>query len=221
MALCLGLIVHSFVAQAINVVTVKKETPQYMLDMKYPQGFQSKDINLTIKSFIADTQGSFLKELTEDANTPADAPGKTSLHITYSLPYESKSALSVRFNISIFHRGAAHPSNHVTVVNFVMGHQVKLSDLFISGMDYLNPISKFCAKELISKSDLDTHWIQEGTKPTAGNYRTWYFTAKGIAVVFDSYQVAAYVYGEQSIGVPLSQISTMIKPEFFKIVWGN
>lgn len=220
-SLAIGLILSSFIAEAINTVKIKEEKPNYLLDIKYPQGFKSSEVNSAIKDLITNTQSNFLKSLSEDADTPADAPGKTGLNITYSIPYKSKDALSVRFNISIYHRGAAHPSHNVTLVNFIKGHQVKLSDLFTPGADYLKPISEFSNKEITAKKISDDKWISEGTKPTAENYDTWYFTNKGIAIVFNSYQVAAYVYGELIVVVPSSLLSSMIKPEISKMIWSS
>lgn len=217
----LGLLLNVLLAQAITPVVIKKETANYILDIKYPQGFQSAEVNSVIKDFIANTQKSFLKELSEDADTPADAPGKTGLNITYSVPYKSNNGLSIRFNVSIYHRGAAHPSNNVVVENFIKGHPVKLVDLFISGADYLKPIAAFCKQAITAKKISDLQWIQAGTKPSNENYNVWYFTKKGIAIIFNSYQVAAYVYGEQRIAIPLALISSLIKPEVSKSVWSR
>ncbi|AMV13468.1 Protein of uncharacterised function (DUF3298) [Legionella pneumophila] len=219
--LMFGLLFYSFLASAITAEVIKKETAEYLLDIKYPQGFQSNGVNQAVKEFITNQQKSFMNELSEDADTPADAPGKTGLNITYSIPYQSTNALSVRFNISIYHRGAAHPSNAVKVLNFIKNQPVQLSDLFVPGSDYLQPIADLAKKEITAKKISDENWIKEGTKPTQENYSIWHFTKKGIAIVFNTYQVAAYVYGEQTVDIPLSLISAMVKPEISKAVWGN
>lgn len=216
-----GMAGFSIMADAVIPVTIDTETPQYILDIKYPKGFQSEGINSEIKKEIEGLQASFKKELAEDTDVPPDAPGKTGLTITYSIPYQSDKALSVRLNVSIYHRGAAHPSNKVLVVNFINGHRVELSDLFVSGSDYLKPIADYCYKHFMTKQFSDQNWIQDGTKPTVENYNTWFFTQKGIAIVFNSYQVAAYVYGEQEVPVSLSIFTSMIKPEVLSSVWGN
>ncbi|HDV6633451.1 TPA: DUF3298 domain-containing protein [Legionella pneumophila] len=219
--LMFGLLCYSFLASAITTEVIKKETAEYLLDVKYPQGFQNGGVNKAVKEFIINQQKSFMNELSEDADTPADAPGKTGLNITYVIPYQSAGALSVRFNISIYHRGAAHPSNTVKVLNFIKSQPVQLSDLFVPGSDYLQPIANLAKKEITVKKISDENWIKEGTKPTQENYSIWHFTKNGIAIVFNTYQVAAYVYGEQTVDVPLSLISAMVKPEISKAVWGN
>lgn len=219
--LAFSILCYSLIATAVTTEAIKNETADYILDIKYPQGLPTNGVNQTVKEFITNQQKSFMNELSEDADTPADAPGKTGLTITYTIPYQSTNALSVWFNVSIYHRGAAHPSNSVAILNFIKGKPVQLADLFVSGADYLQPISKLAEKEMTEKKISDENWIKDGTKPTVENYSIWHFTKNGIAIVFNTYQVAAYVYGEQTVNVPLSLISSMVKPEISKAVWGN
>lgn len=215
----LGLILCSVMTHAVTPVSIKKETSMYVLDVKYPQGFKEEKVNTAVKDFVEFTKKSFFGELSEGELVSLDDTGKSGLNITYSLPYQEHGALSVRFNVSIYHRGAAHPLNTVSVLNFINGKQVVLADLFVPGVDYLKPISDLCSKEITEKKISDAKWIKAGTKPVAENYQAWSFTPQGLAIIFDSYQVAAYVYGEQTVDIPLSALSTLIKPELLKTVW--
>lgn len=45
-------IVSSFAVWAVNPVSIKKETPAYILDIKYPQEFKDPRINAAVQSFI-------------------------------------------------------------------------------------------------------------------------------------------------------------------------
>ena len=204
------LIVCSLSVQAITQVSI---------DVKYPQGFKDANVNTVIKDFIEFTKKSFFGELSEDEHVTSNDVGKSGLNITYSIPYKKNNALSVRFNVSIYHRGAAHPLNTVSILNFVDGRQIELAELFVPGSDYLKPISALCNKTITAKNISDVKWINEGTKPVAENYHVWSFAPKGLEIIFDSYQVAAYVYGPQSVVIPLSTISTFVKPELLKTVW--
>lgn len=208
-------------AETITPVVIKEETPTYLIDIKYPQGFAEPNVNTTLKKYIAQTQKGFLNELSEDEDTPVDAPGKTSLNVTYSILYNAKSALSIRYDVSIFHKGAAHPINSVVVHNFYKGKALHLIDVFAPGVDYLKPIARFCNKAITAKKISDTKWITEGTKPTLENYSVWYFTNKGIAIIFNTYQVAAYVYGDQTVEIPFSLLASILKPELVNTVWGK
>jgi len=208
-------------AETIKPVVISQETPTYIIDVKYPQGFADDKVDAILKQYIDETQKSFLNELSEDEDTPADAPGKTGLNITYSVLYNAKSALSVRFDVSIFHKGAAHPLNTVVVQNFLNGEKIALADLFLPQADYLQAIAQFCKKAITAKKISDPKWIEEGTKATAENYSVWYFTEKGIGILFNTYQVAAYVYGDQTVAIPLSVLASLIKPELIKTLWSN
>ncbi|RUR27500.1 DUF3298 and DUF4163 domain-containing protein [Legionella qingyii] len=219
--LSLSIIVGSFATWAVNPISIKKETPVYIIDVKYPQGFSDPRINAVVQDFMEKTKRSFFKEIAADTDIPADAPGKSGLNVTYSLPYKTKNALSVSFNISIYHRGAAHPSNTVAVLNFIHGSQVELADLFRPETNYLKPIASFCSKKITEKNLSDKKWIEEGTKPVEKNYKIWSFSANGINIIFDTYQVAAYVYGPQTVKIPLSQISSLLNPEVKHSVWGR
>jgi len=202
-------------------VEIKKETPTYIIDIKYPQGFAVKNINNALKEYIEQTQKSFLNELSEDEDTPADAPGKTGINVVYSILYNAKTALSIRFDVSLYHKGAAHPLNSVVIHNFIDGKKVELADLFTSNASYLEPIAQFCKQAITKKKISDEKWIAEGTKSILENYDTWYFTNKGIGIVFNTYQVAAYVYGPQTVDIPLSVILSILKPKLIKLLWSN
>ncbi|ARB94062.1 DUF3298 and DUF4163 domain-containing protein [Legionella longbeachae] len=219
--LSLYLTACSYVVYAVYPASVQKETSTYILDIKYPQGFKDPRIDADLQGFIENTKQRFFKEVGADADVSADAPGKSGLNITYSLPYKTKNVLSVRFMISIYHKGAAHPANTVSTLNFINGSQVQLSELFRPEVDYLKPMADFCYKKIIAKNISDKKWIGEGTKPTDKNYKIWSFSSEGIDVIFDTYQVAAYVYGPQTVSVPLSQIASLLKPEVAHKVWGR
>ncbi|MFT4060173.1 MAG: RsiV family protein [Legionella sp.] len=213
------LIVCALTVQAVTPVALKKETANYILDVNYPQGFKDANVNTVVKDFIEYTEKNFYSEIAKEDDVGADVSGKSGLNIIYSIAYQQNNALSIRFNVSIYHRGAVHPLNTVSVLNFINGRQVKLADLFVPGADYLKPISKISNKKISAKNISDAQWIQEGTKPIAENYHNWLFTPHGLAIIFDSYQVAAYVYGAQTVLIPLSAMSRLVKPELLNTVW--
>ncbi|CEK11360.1 DUF3298 and DUF4163 domain-containing protein [Legionella hackeliae] len=206
-------------AESPTTVTLKKESATFDLDLKYPQGFANKNIDNIVKTFIDETQRA---DFNPDSDAASDAPGKNSLHIDYKLQFQNKNAVSLLFNISVYNRGAAHPNNTVRTFNFIDGKEVLLADLFMPESNYLAAISKISQAAIIEKkiSD-DNDWITKGTEPTKENYRNWYFTNDGLAIVFDTYQVAAYVYGPQTVTIPKSKLANWLRPEVAKTLWGN
>lgn len=212
---------HCLCGWALHVASIKKETSAYLIDIQYPQGFTDASIEASVQQFIAKTRDEFLNELSEDEDTPVDAPGKTGLHVRYAIIYDAHQALSIRFDSSIFHRGAAHPLGQIAVLNFVQGHLVSLGDLFQKDSQYLLRIASFCQQEISKKNISEAQWVNEGTKPTLENYSVWYFTEHGIDIIFVTYQVAAYVYGSINVAVPLSLIAPLMKSELLKKLWSN
>lgn len=52
-------IVSSFAVWSVNPISIKKETPVYILDIKYPQEFKDPRINAAIQDFIEKTKKLF------------------------------------------------------------------------------------------------------------------------------------------------------------------
>lgn len=206
---------------APRTVIIKTETATDIIDIKYPQGFADKQIDAAVSELISQAQKSFEKPDPDLADLPADIPGKNGLNIAYQLMFQNKRALSLLFNLSAYARGAAHPANSVQTLNFIDGKPVSLADLFKKDTGYLAKIAEFSLKVLQKKNISDAEWLNKGTSATAINYKNWYFNQKGIAIVFDTYQVAAYVYGPQTVTIPRSVIQDFIRPDIAKTLWGN
>ncbi|WED43661.1 DUF3298 and DUF4163 domain-containing protein [Legionella cardiaca] len=205
-------------AESAKTVAVKKETATFDLDIKYPQGFANKNIDKVVKAYIDETQRA---DANPDSSDMPDAPGKNSLHIDYKIPFENKNAVSLLFSISTYSRGAAHPNNAVRTFNFIDGKEVTLGELFKPESNYLSKIAAFSRSAILKKKISDENWVTTGTNPTQENYRNWYFSADGLAVVFDTYQVAAYVYGPQTVTIPKTKLTNLLRPEVAKVLWGS
>ncbi|RAP36911.1 hypothetical protein B1207_05625 [Legionella quinlivanii] len=205
---------------SVKTVTIKQEDEKLVLDINYPQGYASNTINKPVQDFISKQKEAIL-EINKQDNLSADIPGKNGLYINYQTKFSNASILSLLFNVSSNMRGAAHPSQSIKTFNFFNGQEISLDSLFKPESDALNQIAKFCHDHFVKQGKADENWINEGTKPTAENYKSWYFTRSGVMIVFDTYQVAAYVYGPQKVLIPYSMLKSWIKPEIAKAAWGN
>lgn len=202
-----------------KTVELKKETAEMDLQIKYPQGYADKSIDTAVLAFIdalhkADTPKNQEK-------LPSDVPGKNSLYINYQTKFQNKQALSLLFSISSYSRGAAHPANQVKSLNFLNGLVVNLDQLFKPNSDYLAKIAKWSRESMMKKKISDVDWVTKGTQPNAENYKNWFFTKNGLAIVFDTYQVAAYVYGPQTVEIPKNELNKVLRPEIVNAVWGK
>ncbi|MCP0913033.1 MULTISPECIES: DUF3298 and DUF4163 domain-containing protein [Legionella] len=216
-----GFLLHGACAKTLETVQIQQEKPSYILDLKYPHGFPEHSINEMLEQWVQKKQRQFLSEVAKNNDLPASVPGNNGLSINYQIMYQQAKALSILFDLSTFMRGAAHPANNKEAFNFINGKPVSLENLFIPGHDYLKILSQYCRSQLLNNKDLEKNWVLAGTKPVKKLYKIWYFTANGIAIVFDTYQVAPYALGPQTIEIPRQNFKNILKPEISVSIWGS
>jgi len=217
----LVLFVFSSFSYALQTSTVHQETKDYLIDIKYPQGFASTKTNILIKERIKQIKKDFFEDMAKPEELPAGLHGKNSLYIKYEIPFKNASALSIVFTVSVYYTGAAHPNNYRVTMNFLKDKPVFLSDLFKNNTPYLKQIVQYSRTKLSSLSYVDPKWLKSGTEMKPDNYKAWYFQKNGLAIIFDTYQVAAYVYGPQIVVIPFSELSPLYKTHVLKLVWGQ
>ena len=134
----------------------------------------------------------------------------------YSVDYADEKLVSLLFGNSVF-SGGAHPNYYSYAINFDLktGKKLELADLFKSGSNYLKVISDYSISRL--KGELeemsDEEWMAKGAGPDADNFKSWTITKKGIFIMFDPYQVAAYAAGPQSVVVPYSELKSIVRAD--------
>ncbi|MDI9818154.1 MULTISPECIES: DUF3298 and DUF4163 domain-containing protein [unclassified Legionella] len=211
-------LINSAWAGSLETVVIRKETANFDLQLKYPQGFADKTIDIAVKKLIDNLQKADTN--TDSSDSLADE-GKSSLYVDYKIKFQNRNATSLLFMISTYTSGAAHPNNTVQSLNFIQGKEMTLAQLFKPDSGYLTKIAALGRAAVLKKKISDNDWVISGTKPTQENYQNWYFTADGLAIVFDTYQVAAYVYGPQTVKISRSELGNWLRPEVAKVVWGN
>ncbi|MBA4696855.1 MAG: DUF3298 domain-containing protein [Legionella sp.] len=232
-ALCL-LFANPSLYAAPKTVLLKKTADKTDQKIEYPQGFSDKKVDEAVQALIKDIQArpcppdqtiEPTKQATPGLKKPV-TPGKASaskqqrdLYVDYAIKYQKKAAVSLLFNISTYVKGAAHPCNSVRTLNFLQGKPISLSELFLPKVDFLAKLATIC-KSTLSKKDISTpEWLASGTKPTSENYSRWYWVDEGLVIVFDTYQVAAYVYGPQAVFIPKQAINEFLRPNMAELIW--
>jgi hypothetical protein len=135
------------------------------------------------------------------------------LEITYEQVSPPGNLLSLKFTVSFYSDGAAHPGTYSRTLTYDLeaGAFLSLDQLFLPGVDFLGPISAFCITELATR-DIAFEMFSGGANPTTDNYRNWNIAPDGLLITFDEYQVAAYAAGPQTVVVPYTQLSVIIDP---------
>ena len=148
-----------------------------------------------------------------DESSSEESAMKSDLDISYELVLAQDDLVSIKFIVSSYFEGAAHPNAYSEVINYDLknGKQLRLGDLFKPGSKFLQTIATYCIGDL-KKQDKDLA-PEEGAAPVAKNYQSWNITRKGIGINFDAYQVGPYAAGPKFVMVPYSTLKDLINPE--------
>lgn len=100
--------------------------------------------------------------------------------------------------------------------NTKTGAALNLNDIFSLGTNYLGTLSSLARAKLpkIIGDSADTAFIKGGTGPEANNFSNFYFENKNFVLLFAPYAVAPYSSGPQTLRIPLSELSSILKPEY-------
>lgn len=201
---------------------------KYEIDVQYPQLSGSgspnyEKFNQTIRGLVTKKVAAFKQEMAPSPDDPLPTELESmgsDLSIAYTIAFAKDDLISVLLDVGSYSAGAAHPNSYSEVVNFDLrnGKLLKLADLFQPGSKHVQSIAAYCIADLKKQgkqkgedSMLDDDWIQRGAGPDAENYTSWTIGKKGLGIVFDSYQVAAYAAGPQHVLVPYSALKGLIK----------
>ncbi len=203
----------------IKTAVIKHESLCDDTHIKYPQGFAHAHINKMIKAYILTLNQTQKARILACKNSQSKL--KPSLYAEYEITYQTPRALSVVFHLSRFQTNAAHPNNTVHTLNFIDDKQVQLADLMTSPSQTLRIIAPYCQQKLLKNDDFDQAWVKKGTASLPKNYTNWTFDDNGLAILFDTYQVAAYVFGPQTVVVPYTTLNPYLKNSVKKRVWNQ
>ena len=178
-------------------------------------------INKTIDFKIKNEIGVFKKNATEFIkDLPAvlkESDEKSFIEIKFVVSKEllTKGIVSIQFPILYYQVSAAHPGHSSFTLNFdtKTGKVLELKDLFVG--NYLETISARAIQKLkvklVDQSDDET--ITSGASPKKENFESFYFTALGMHILFNDYQVAPYAAGPQEVVISYSELKEVIDPK--------
>jgi hypothetical protein len=111
----------------------------------------------------------------------------------------------------------AHPGTLYAGLNFRVsdGSSIALESLFTDAAAGLNVLSTRSRALLTAQlgADGDPTSINDGTTPVAANFNeAWAFTAAGLEITFQQYQVGPYAIGAPVVVVPWSDLASVVAP---------
>ncbi len=169
----------------------------------------------TIQNFK--TAGNFANLTSEDIKMLGfDKGRKETLQITYRV---ASSAHTVSYIFTIYQDTLGAHGNtffRAATFNAKTGVPLTLADIFSPSTTYLNTLSSISRAKLpgIIGQGADITFIKNGTEPKKENFQSFFLENKNFVILFAPYAVAPYSSGSQTLRIPLSQLSSILKPAY-------
>jgi len=215
-------LINNNVAIDHSIETIKERTTSYEITAHYPvfEGLESEvleKINDQSRDFIEKEIASYKNEAGEGPSIDDSSGGV--FNADSSVVLESGNIISVRYNISSYISGAAHPFNFVRGLNLnaKTGDPILLSNILEdSYLDRLSDLtrSKLLQQRALNQETIDQQqeqWIREGTSPKEENFSSYVLSPDAVIFFFNPYQVAPYADGIIEVIVPYEDIKGLIK----------
>lgn len=199
--------------------TVTETNPPYELRLHYPRfegdSAAAADLNRRVQEQVDSLRQGFAADaaVNEEWRLQNMPESGSSLDLSYTVAYNQRGLLSLRWDVGFYVAGAAHPNSYSLTLNYDLFTQqaIALESLFQSGAPYLTELQSNCTDQL--SPILSDMLFAEGLTPLPENYARWVFTPQGFEFTFDPYQVAPYAAGPQTVRVPYAQLQAHYRPE--------
>ncbi|MBK6773060.1 MAG: DUF3298 domain-containing protein [Ignavibacteria bacterium] len=229
----LPLSIHSQTMKVVNKSFSENDKKlNYYITADYPQadfgpealmGVRgiSDDINNGIDTIVNNIISGFKNSVSEMTNHTAMNGLGSSLEIKGDASVIAGTIFSAQIKEFSAVIGMAHPNTIITSYNYCItsgGLLTDISGLFLHQSDYLKYISDYCKMDLKMNAERNGYtnineMIETGASPDVKNFSVWNLSEDMLNITFNAYQVAPYVFGIQSVSIPLSNMTNMINPE--------
>jgi len=218
-------------------------TPRYRIDVIYPR-LPAREAGLAkaLKQIAEASKHNFLRALPDPATFPEFAGRTLQLRMDFKLAARTSTFTSVR-ETGFQDSGGAHPTPiDAAIVYDIRAHRtITLDDLFTNPDAARRALADYARAELTKEimaqapkpsegsPEAVKEWkvnakqmIDEGTRPTPQNFANFIVRATdnpldpspGLQLIFPPYQVAAYVYGTQTVFAPTAVFAQLLKPQY-------
>ncbi|HKT42988.1 MAG TPA: DUF3298 domain-containing protein [Rhodanobacteraceae bacterium] len=202
----------------------------------------AKPLSEAMRTTADNAKRDFVQALPDPTTLPEFANRQFELLLDFKVAAQTPAFISVRESGSS-DTGGAHPNpvQATFVFDRKAGKLIALDDLFADPDAARKALANFAHDTLLKKLMADApkpgegspealrEWksnmlqmLDGGTKPTTVNYSVFVVQAganpnapsPGLTLIFPPYQVAAYVYGTQTVDVPASTFAKFLKPAY-------
>ena len=218
-------------------------TARYRIDITYPAlNADEAPLAAMLRRIAGAAKSDFLQSLPDPKTFPEFADRQLQLRIDFKLAARTSAFTSVR-ETGLQDTGGAHPApiDAAIVYGAEERRTLPLDDLFAKPDVARKAIADFARAAIATKimalapkpgegsPEAIKEWnanarqmIDAGTQPTAQNFANYIVRAgatpaapsPGLTLLFPPYQVAAYVYGAQTVAVPASVFVAYLKVQY-------
>lgn len=204
-----------------KTIKINEQLDYLTTKIEYPEFYSYPDLNKKIKNTVENEWKSFRAYSqagwNEINSLNSAETGNTYPPFEYYTSFQvstSGNVISVLLNNYIF-SGGAHGNTTLITFNLDTQKEKYIGITEASGLSY-NEISEFC-REKLYKTLIDNNknvtssseiidmkeMINSGAFPQAGNFEIYTLSGKKMTVYFEPYSVAPYVYGIQTVEIPI------------------
>ncbi|HSH99150.1 MAG TPA: DUF3298 domain-containing protein [Reyranella sp.] len=208
---------YPFVSAQTVLRSGKVKATRYDIDASYPRFDGSgADFAATNKAF-ADYALDGAKNATPTADV-ADRESVWTYDQGFMLHRPGPDAVSVATTFYTF-TGGAHGSSGVIAarVDLRSGRTVPPSDVFLPGSPWLSTISEMARADLkrqfVERPGFDDALQPANFAKLMSDPARYLFTADALVLLFNQYDVAAYVMGPYTVTIPYGRLSGLLRPD--------
>ncbi|MDD3341062.1 MAG: polysaccharide deacetylase family protein [Bacilli bacterium] len=197
-----------------------KQEKYYTYKVSYPI-LSLKELDTSITSYIKNLKAEFVKKAETD---------KPKEPYELNVSYAKNTYQDITFlELTVYkYTGGNHYAREEKsyYFNFKTKKQLRLSDFFLEGKDYLHELSKYAKEEVLNYASskgktFDEAWVNKGTEEKEENFKHFFFNDSGLTIIFPPYQVSSWADGEVRITIPFTKINRYLKEVYRRKVEGQ
>ena len=129
--------------------------------------------------------------------------------------------ISIKLDIYEYTGGAhGNTSFQTYVIDKQENRVLTWEDIFVDNVNpitVLQPLVRASLHAQLEQFDGMDDWINTGTDDDPANYANYVLTTDEFIVYFPPYQVAPYAWGSSEVHIPLTELSSILKPPFSEL----
>lgn len=188
---------------------------------------RAEQFNRTVLEKAEKTANLYLTEIVNNWSNDIENPEMgNELGINVVMIHQTANLISLEYHVYTYYAGAAHPNVHSYSLNFSLkeGRELSLKELFLPDIQYLAELSDLSYHSLMDNqknntddvTELEEEWVKQGTAPEEESFHTVNLTTSGLKILFDAYDVDAYVSGPHEVTIPYSELKGILNLDLLK-----